>query len=509
MIRKSEYFEQTDRYINSELTQPELNEFEAQLGIDSDLAGELNLHLEVEQALAEQDIISLRNSLNQIVQNETEFASNENISVFDSFSFGLTEEFSSHKKSVSQLNADDIFNFGYSFPKIHLYQHKIAGKENIHQFYKEQAGAVSANNEELQFSAQEEELFADIQTALDETDITDIRANLRQIAQSMPAHNYSTEEIEEYIYNSMDSEIRSRFEEELSLNDELAGEVRLIHEIDIAGAEKDIMDLRASLNAIQRAEVQTSASIKEIEEYIHNELSDEELASFENELSTNQKLQDEISFIKGIDEALKESDIMQLRGNLQHIAGEIAENKQNQRSFAGRFNAKRIAISTVAACLVLLLGISGILSKHSSPGDIYQEFYNKYEVTGTARSVSANANKTLAEALTKYENQDYKAALELFNQVISSNPNNMAGHFYAGVSLQETGKYSNAINEYKTVINNKDNLFTEQAEWYTGLCLLQTNEDKKAFRIFKKIAKNEGFYQQKALEILKNLKYTE
>ena len=89
MIRKSEYFEQTDKYLNSELTLPELKEFETQMEFDSDLNEEVNLHLDVEQAMCEQDIISLRNTLNQIVQNQTESASNENISVFDSFSFDV------------------------------------------------------------------------------------------------------------------------------------------------------------------------------------------------------------------------------------------------------------------------------------------------------------------------------------------------------------------------------------------------------------------------------------
>ena len=108
MIRKSEYFEQTDKYLNSELTLPELKEFEIQLEIDSNLNEEVNLHLDVEQAMGEQDIISLRNTLNQIVQNQTESAYNENISVFDSFSFGLSEEFSSRKSSNAQNISDDV-----------------------------------------------------------------------------------------------------------------------------------------------------------------------------------------------------------------------------------------------------------------------------------------------------------------------------------------------------------------------------------------------------------------
>ena len=508
MIRKSEYFEQTDKYLSSELTLPELKEFETQLGIDSDLNEEVNLHLDVEQAMCEQDIISLRNTLNQIVQNQTESAYNENISVLDSFSFGLTEEFSSQKSSNAQLNPNDIFNFGHSFPKIHLYQHIIAGKENIHQFYKEQFETNPVSNEESGFSQLEEELFADIQNALEENDISDLRANLMQVAQSIPAHQYSVEDIEDYIYNQMDSELKAQFEQELTINSDLASEVRLIKEVDLAGAESDIMNLRASLNKIQRSEFQPSASIEELESYINNELSNEELASFEAELTSNQKLMDEIDLIKNIDLALSETDVMQLRNNLQNIASEIAANRQTERSFAGKFKAKRIVLSTVAASLILLLGITGILSRQSQD-DIYQKFYTKYEATGIVRSANLTANKTLSEALQKFENQDYNAALNLFTEVIARDQNNMVGHFYTGVSLQETGKYQNAIKEYETVIIDKDNLFTEQAEWYIGLCYLQTNENKKAYKQFKKIAKNEGFYQQKAQSILNKIKDSE
>lgn len=508
MIRKSEYFEQTDKYLNSELTLPELKEFEIQLEIDSDLNEEVNLHLDVEQAMCEQDIISLRNTLNQIVQNQTESAYNENISVFDSFSFGLTEEFSSQKSSNAQLNPNDIFNFGHSFPKIHLYQHIIAGKENIHQFYKEQFETNSVSNEESGFSQLEEELFADIQNALEENDISDLRANLMQVAQSIPAHQYSVEDIEDYIYNQMDSELKAQFEQELTINSDLASEVRLITEIDLAGAESDIMNLRASLNKIQRSESQSSASIEELESYINSELSNEELASFEAELTSNQKLMDEIELIKNIDLALSETDVMQLRNNLQNIAGEIASSKQTERSFAGKFKAKRIVLSTVAASLILLLGITGILSRQSQD-NIYQKFYTKYEATGIVRSANITANKTLSEALQKFENKDYNAALNLFTEVIARDQDNMVGHFYAGVSLQETGKYQNAIKEYETVIIDKDNLFTEQAEWYIGLCYLQTNENKKAYKQFKKIARNEGFYQQKAQSILNKIKDSE
>ncbi|MDP3914552.1 MAG: hypothetical protein Q8R96_12540, partial [Bacteroidota bacterium] len=62
------------------------------------------------------------------------------------------------------------------------------------------------------------------------------------------------------------------------------------------------------------------------------------------------------------------------------------------------------------------------------------------------------------------------------------------------------------IKEYEAVVTNKDNLFVEQADWYIGLCYLQTNENKKAIKQFKKIANTHGFYQQKALAILRKMK---
>lgn len=505
MIRKSEYFEQISKFLDSELPQPELNEFEAQLGIDSELSEELDLHLEVQKALGETDVIGLRSKLGRIVQNQPE---TEGSLSYDPFSFGLTEEFASYQNMDRSGYNEDIFNFEHSFPKIHLYQHKIAGKENIHQLYKEQ-GEVDSVNESETFSPYDETLFNDIQNALEENDIAEIRASLKQIAQSVPAHSYSAEQIEEYVSNQMNDELLSQFEEDLILNTTLADDVRLSREIDRAGAEFDIMDLRANLQEIQKSGSHSTVRLEEMEAYIHNELSDEELASFEAELSSNKELVSEINLIKNIDRALAESDVMQLRNKLQRLSKDASSEKQTERSFAGKSRVRKVMLTSVAASLILLLGITGLLSRQASQKDIYQKFYSKYQTTGIARSANSTADQTLTTALQKFNSQDYDAALNLFQKVISTDQNNMVGHFYTGASLQETGKYSNAIKEYQTVIANKDNLFVEQAEWYIGLCYLQTNEDKKAYKQFKKIAENDGFYQAKAQTILRKLKYSD
>ena len=115
-------------------------------------------------------------------------------------------------------------------------------------------------------------------------------------------------------------------------------------------------------------------------------------------------------------------------------------------------------------------------------------------------------NQTLDLAMEKFNNKEYESALNLLQEVISIDKNNTVGHFYSGASLQELGKFTNAIKEYQVVVNEKDNLFIEQAQWYIGLCYLQTKEDKKAIKQFKKIAESQGFYQQKAEAILRKIK---
>ncbi len=505
MIRKSEYFEQTEKYLNAELSQPELSEFEAQMAFDADLGEEVNLHQDVEQAIGETDIIDLRKNLNKIVQHK---ADTEQVSVFDSFSFGLSEELSSFQNMDRPVTTNDILNAGLSFPKIHLYQHKVAGKENIHQFYKEQFDSENISEEET-FSSLDEELFTEVQNALEENDIADMRANLKQIARSIPSHRFSFEDLDNFISGQIEADLRFEIEEELELNNALAQDLKLSYEVDLASGENDIMQLRATLNQIQKTQFNSSARIEEIEQYLYNELPEDKLASFEGELSSSTELREEVKLVSDIDQALKENDIMQLRSSLQHIAQDISEQQQSQRSFVAKFNPKKVLLSSAAAFLILLLGVTGLLNRQLSPDEIYRKFYNTYQTSLVSRSESTAVNQALATALVRFNDKDYTAALELLQQVNESDPQNAAGHFYAGAAFQEAGNYSRAIDQYQVVISNEDNLFTEQAQWYIGLCYLQTNDNRKAYKQFKKIAEIQGFYQQNAKEILRKMKHSD
>lgn len=505
MDRKPDNFTLINRYLNEELTEPEARELEKEIQSNPGLAAELNFHLEVERAVQEKDVASLRENMNMIIHEQKSAApEKEELIMSEAYSFGLAEEINTYNNFKASLKLDDILNFNHSFPKIHLYQHFIAAKENIYQFYKEQQDHAYSKEFEIE-TPFDDALFEEIQDAITENDVADLRANLKQITSSVSHHSYTSNEINEYVDGTMEDEQRVRFEEDLKFDKSLENEIQLYREVDMALAEHDVMDLRASLREIKESAHIFNTGIEEIEGYLYNELNEHQTLLFEDELIRNKSLSAEVDLIKGIDLAIQEEDIMQLRNNLKNIAEENSHQKQKEQLISGRFWYRKTALSVVAASLILLLGITGLL-RYASDDNIYQKYYTRYETAGISRSSGSISDQTFALALQKYNKQDYESALNLLQEVLVNDENNIAGHFYSAVSLQELGKYKKAISEYEIVVVDKDNLFIEQAEWYIGLCYLQTKEEKKAVQQFKKIANGKGFYQEKAVAILRKLK---
>ncbi|MGB9878909.1 MAG: tetratricopeptide repeat protein, partial [Candidatus Pelagibacter ubique] len=291
----------------------------------------------------------------------------------------------------------------------------------------------------------------------------------------------------------------------------LTKDIELYKEIDLAFAEDDVMNLREKLQSIQQTEASTAQKIEEIDQYINNELTGNKFASFELELFENPDLSAELELFKEIDKAVQETEVMELRDKLNSISKEVNREEKQKRSFAARISTSRIAVATIAASLVLIMSIAGLISRNSTSSDaeLYTRFYQPYETTGIFRSGDALIDSKLSKALNKFNEQDYPAAINLFSEVLEIDRNNPVSNFYSGIAYQETGQTNQALRSYQNVINDRDNLFIEQAQWYIGLCYLQDENRKKAYNQFQKIAASESFYHEKATAILRKMKYIE
>jgi len=239
-----------------------------------------------------------------------------------------------------------------------------------------------------------------------------------------------------------------------------------------------------------------------IERYNAGEMSDTEKEWFLKELEGNSKLRNEVDLRKRTDEILKKQDVLSLRNKLSQIE---QNRKEVSKQVSGHGKAY-IRYAAVIAALVLIGSITMLTRKNMSNDEILNHYYKAYEPPTSQRSAQAAPDADFTLALELYNTHDYGKAAILFNKVLENKPNDMQVVLLQGVANFEEKNYPEAKQSFDKVIDNRDNLFVDQAQWYLALCYLQTNETEKAKKLFKMIGNENGIYRNDAIKIFKGLK---
>jgi tetratricopeptide (TPR) repeat protein len=239
-----------------------------------------------------------------------------------------------------------------------------------------------------------------------------------------------------------------------------------------------------------------------IERYLDGEMGEQELIWFEKELEANSWLQNEVSMRKKIDKAISEKKLMQYRAQLDEVSA--AYEKTEKRAPVRKMPV--VAGSVLASILVGVLILLFFTGRQYTNEQLFNKFYQSYDATMSFRSAEDNLNSDLAIAMQKYEEGNFRGALVLFEKILRTDPSRIGLEFYSGMSHFEIKEYENANKSFQKVIDNKFNMYIEQAEWYLGLCYLVTNDIKNAKKQFEKIANSNGFYSAKAKKIARQLK---
>jgi tetratricopeptide (TPR) repeat protein len=224
------------------------------------------------------------------------------------------------------------------------------------------------------------------------------------------------------------------------------------------------------------------------------------------ELESNAVLAEDIKLYREVDLAIKEQDVIDLRSQLEGIHQSLDEWVREPR-YIPRY--KRIISYAAIASLAILIS-AGILYKRNTRKltneKIYEKYYEPYEVTMVYRSAETDAQKTLNDAMGRYEAKDYQAAINLFEQVLEKNPGDMETELYSGISYMEIRQYRKADRSFSTIIEHNDNLYVEQAEWSLGFCYLMTGRNEEAKAMFTGIASKEGYYRKQASHLARRIR---
>ena len=123
-----------------------------------------------------------------------------------------------------------------------------------------------------------------------------------------------------------------------------------------------------------------------------------------------------------------------------------------------------------------------------------------------SRSSQSEANNDYSTGLEYYNIKDYKNAALYFSKVLNKDPENMESVMFYGTSSLEVKNYPEAKRSFSKVIDNNNNLFIEDAEWYLALCYLQTNDLKKASNELTAIKNSRSIYSKNAGKILRGMR---
>ncbi len=239
-----------------------------------------------------------------------------------------------------------------------------------------------------------------------------------------------------------------------------------------------------------------------IDKYITGKLEDTELWEFKADLEKNPDLAQQVKLRREIYNTISNSKKMELLNTLSKMKAD-----KQKRIFGINIYSRQI--QTIAASIIVLMIVGASLlsnqigNNYNTNYEIYTEYFVDEGSLITTRSVSdlSTDNSEVENGIRMYDTKQYEKAVS----ILDSKPNNVTARLYLGLAYMKLEMYVKAEEQFEYIINNRDNIFIDQAEWNLGLSYLANDKTKQATSIFEKIASDAGAYSSKASEIIKKL----
>ena len=325
MTPKAEFFGRIEDYCLNLLDANEKQEFERELTTNEELREEVQLHKDIQAAVLELDVQNLKVTLNEIhkenvvAQSENgSFALLEELKEIEEMNDELTFEelingFESlpkvhvyqHEKTLNEnihrfyeeqqngaevngIEAEDmngfdmtglegleeaileadILNLRDTLQQVAKSVEPQFSVEEIDSYLSGEMGDDILAEFEIEMKQnrtllEEVGLHKDIEGAIEEFDVMNLRDEMRGIMESETSWNVSEQNIEDFIDGILDEDLLEEFSAELKENTDLMAEVALREQINNAIGEKDIQSLRAQLS-----DARTAAETKEVKSIV-------------------------------------------------------------------------------------------------------------------------------------------------------------------------------------------------------------------------------------------------
>jgi TolA-binding protein len=107
----------------------------------------------------------------------------------------------------------------------------------------------------------------------------------------------------------------------------------------------------------------------------------------------------------------------------------------------------------------------------------------------------------LKETMKLFDAKMYDLALENFNSILKTFPDDVNALFYSGLCYFNQQQFNKSILVFESLIKSTFINFKQEAEWQLLLNYIETKQNEKAKKLKNEIIQSEGFYANKALKL--------
>lgn len=230
-----------------------------------------------------------------------------------------------------------------------------------------------------------------------------------------------------------------------------------------------------------------------IERALDNDLSDAEKLEFDQELKNSktfkQAYEDQLNLLGHLVAHKKQ----EIRKELKELYTDFKKDRANNETPRQiHFLKYGIAASIIIAASVSFWVIN---RESKSSFELYNEYYEPFHGGPLLRGEEEDS---VQMALSAYYGKDYQLALSLFSTLEHPKKLLLIGNCYLNLE-----RYEEAEKAFMSELQNTKSDYHEPAKWYLALLYLKQGEKDKAEKLLKEF--NEGYYYQKAAEVLEEL----
>jgi tetratricopeptide (TPR) repeat protein len=140
---------------------------------------------------------------------------------------------------------------------------------------------------------------------------------------------------------------------------------------------------------------------------------------------------------------------------------------------------------------------TGLAAQYESNANVEHLYLN--------RSDAYLAHRIVQRAMKLFSGKHYTNCIEELDLLYQFNKNDANAQFYLGMCYYLTGKYDIANTYFQKNLDNDNNIFHQESDYYQALCWLNSKQTEKAVEQLQFIVNANGFYSARAKEVLGKL----